>query len=390
VSSAALHAALAYRARGFSVLPAAGKRPHFDLLEATSGSKSFARLRRHPAGEAEIAAWYERDPNAGVAIITGTPSGIAVADIEGEEVSRPEARALRLFQTPTATTPSGGRHLYFQLQSPLPTRRTRWGELRADGSYVVAPSGKPDRAWEIGFAEARLIALASTPLLNDKDTSASEEISPLGEISSRGIRSAETKPRIQPSLDDLASWDAYTPYVDAIRALLGIDAPIGGKFPCLLPGAPDQDPSANLWRDPHTERIVYRCWQRAVTHPVHRVYAAITAGRSIEELRWSRAIAALWKIRTLLDTGMIAAPPIALPKTAAGADVEALQRLFQARALMKLGISTTLVPDVLGPWLGMSADAAKELRYQWRKLGLIKKTGEKIGGADLYLPGDAP
>jgi hypothetical protein len=48
------------------------------------------------------------------------------------------------------------------------------------------------------------------------------------------------------------------------------------------------------------------------------------------------------------------------------------------------------VPGVLGPWLGISDDSARELRQRLRKLGLIKKTGEKIGLADLYVPGDTP
>jgi hypothetical protein len=55
--------------------------------------------------------------------------------------------------------------------------------------------------------------------------------------------------------------------------------------------------------------------------------------------------------------------------------------------VMTLGISTPLVPDVLGPWLGLSDDVAKELRWQWRKRGLIKKTGQRVGLADLYAPG---
>jgi Bifunctional DNA primase/polymerase, N-terminal len=387
MTSAALHAALVYQARGFSVLPVSGKRPHFDLLEAVSGTSSFARLWRSPAGEDEIVAWYERDPGAGVAIITGRPSGIVVADIEGDFVTGPEARTLLHVRTPTATTPSGGKHLYLQLAGSLPTRRMPWGELRAAGAYVVAPSGKPDRAWEIGLAEADLVALASIPALNSTNTSALEGISPLREISSRWIRSEQGELQV-PGLDDLANWDAYSPYVDAMAALLGVGVPIGCKFSCLLPGhAPDREPSANLWRDPQTGMTLYRCWQRAVTYPLHRVYAARTARRSIEELRWSSAIAALWKIRALLDTGMIAAPPLEMPKAAAGPEIEALKRLFEARAVMTLGISTPLVPDVLGPWLGLSDDVAKELRWQWRKRGLIKKTGQRVGLADLYAPG---
>jgi hypothetical protein len=178
MTSAVLHAALVYQARGFSVLPVSGKRPHFDLLEAVSGSTSVIRLRTTPAEEDEIVAWYQRDPRAGVAIITGRPSGIAVADIEGGSVSAPGAQALLQIRTPTATTPSGGRHLYLRLPGALPTQTMPWGELRADGAYVVAPSGRPERVWEIGLAEAGFVSLASIPALNSTYTSALDRMEP--------------------------------------------------------------------------------------------------------------------------------------------------------------------------------------------------------------------
>jgi len=49
-------------------------------------------------------------------------------------------------QTLAASTPSGGRHLYFRYAEGIANRVFAWGELRATGLYVIGPPG-PGREW---------------------------------------------------------------------------------------------------------------------------------------------------------------------------------------------------------------------------------------------------
>ena len=67
--SSILAAALAYAARGWSVIPCKGKKP---LLS------SWTEYQSRCATEDEIRAWWTRWPDANVALITGAVSGLVV------------------------------------------------------------------------------------------------------------------------------------------------------------------------------------------------------------------------------------------------------------------------------------------------------------------------
>ncbi len=161
-----LRAALAYLARGWSVVPAAerGKRPivRWQTFE-----------ERHPT-EPQVRRWFDRWPAANVAVVTGAISGIVVLDVDprhgGEEsLTRLALRNAGLPETVEAATGGGGRHIYFK--HPGFEVRNRAGllpglDLRGDGGVIIVPpsihpSGKPYR-WRKGFAPDE-IALASLP-----------------------------------------------------------------------------------------------------------------------------------------------------------------------------------------------------------------------------------
>lgn len=393
--SASLHAALLYRAFGFSILPTRDKYPDSDLLRSISGSSGWKRLRTSPADEPEIAAWYEARPDAGVGIITGRASRIAVADIEANAVECQIARQLLKVRTPTATTPSGGRHVYFATTTPIPTkRRNQWGDLQGDGAYVVAPSGDPSRTWLLGPGETSFAHLdsllellrASTPL---------EEIEPLEEVPLRGTPGqAPCDDDLDGLLDDLQEWDSNPFYVGAMLDLLGIPAVLDEKFRCILPGhAPDRVPSASISAAPRTGHVLYRCWQTNTSYTLCQVYYSVVARRTIETLPWSRLAHVMWKLRTLLETGQVSCPEVGLPApadlpTSAAKHLPSLRRYFEVRSLSKLGVPGLLVPEFLGPWCGVAPETAKELRHVLRSHGVIQKAGRKEKLADFYIPGD--
>jgi len=149
-------AALAYCARGWSVIPIEprGKRPLVAWL----------KFQQRCAEADEIESWFQRWPDANIGLVTGRISGIVVVDIDAqhgghESLAELEDQHGRLPGTVEALTGGGGRHLYFVHPGATLTNRVavRPGiDVRADGGCVVAPpslhpSGRR-YAWATGHA----------------------------------------------------------------------------------------------------------------------------------------------------------------------------------------------------------------------------------------------
>ena len=148
-------AALAYLKRGWSVVPirAGGKVP----LVAW---QTFQELH---ASQAEVAGWYRRWPDAGVGIVTGPISGLAVIDVDprhggDDSLTDWQDRHGPLPPTIEAITGGGGRHFYFTTASAR--LRNQVGllpgvDLRARGGMVVAPPSRHRSgrryAWREGY-----------------------------------------------------------------------------------------------------------------------------------------------------------------------------------------------------------------------------------------------
>lgn len=138
-SDAMLKAALAYAEARWSVVPMVpgGKQPLVPWLE----------FQQRRAGPDEIRDWFQRWPDANIAVVTGAISNIVVIDIDprhGGEASLKllDAEAGPIPSTLEAASGGGGRHLYFAY--PGRTVRNRAGlrpgiDLRGDGGIVVAP-----------------------------------------------------------------------------------------------------------------------------------------------------------------------------------------------------------------------------------------------------------
>lgn len=132
-------AALNYMGRGWAVVPIApaGKRP---LVR-------WQAFQERPPTEGEIREWYARWPAAGVGVVTGVVSGLAVLDIDPrhggtESLAELERDHGALPHTVEAITGGGGRHVYFA--SPGRALKNRSGlapgiDLRAESGLVVAP-----------------------------------------------------------------------------------------------------------------------------------------------------------------------------------------------------------------------------------------------------------
>jgi hypothetical protein len=134
-----LEAALAYAARGWSVIPMQprGKRP---LL-------AWREFQQRRASATEIERWFAHWPDANVGLVTGQVSGLVVRDVDarhGGAASVAAAETLTGPLPPTAEcrTGGGGRHLYYAHPgTPVANRvALRPGiDVRGDGGCVVAP-----------------------------------------------------------------------------------------------------------------------------------------------------------------------------------------------------------------------------------------------------------
>jgi len=162
-----LIAALEYLARGWSVVPVAprAKRPIVRWEPFQHKTPSKVQLRR----------WFERWPDANLAVVTGGVSGLVVVDIDprhggDQSVNALETRHGQLPQTVESFTGGGGRHIYFA--HPGREVRNQVGlapgiDLRGDGGVIVVPpsvhpSGRRYR-WKRRRAPAD-ISLAPLPI----------------------------------------------------------------------------------------------------------------------------------------------------------------------------------------------------------------------------------
>lgn len=147
--SSLCHAALGYAQQGFDVFPVK-EREKLPLVkwakEATNDLQS-------------VQYFWDKFPNANIAIATGVRSGIFVLDIDGEQGERSLQKLTKEHgELPvTAKQVSGnGTHYFFKSDQPIKTSAGVVAEgldIRGDGGYIIAspsihPSGRV-YSWEI-------------------------------------------------------------------------------------------------------------------------------------------------------------------------------------------------------------------------------------------------
>lgn len=133
-----LAAALALADRGWPLCP----------VKPDKSPRTLHGLKDATTNRSAVRNWLAMWPDSGIAIRTGTTSGLVVLDIDpahggDDTLHQLEREHGALPETVECATGGGGRHLYFK--HPGGTVRNSTGKLgrgldvRGDGGYVVAP-----------------------------------------------------------------------------------------------------------------------------------------------------------------------------------------------------------------------------------------------------------
>jgi hypothetical protein len=131
-------AAMEYLRRGWSVIPVASWNK--DPSEAKRPLVAWAQYQTRHATPSEVKDWWAKWPKAGVAIVTGAISGLAVVDFDG---AKGLAASKDWPETYTVQTPRG-QHRYYTVAANESVRTEAgqtYGEgvdVRGDGGYVIA------------------------------------------------------------------------------------------------------------------------------------------------------------------------------------------------------------------------------------------------------------
>jgi hypothetical protein len=223
-----LDAALAYARHGRRVFPCRAR----SKAPATAHGKDDATV-----DIGLIRKWWDRTPEANVAIATGAASGLVVLDVDPrhggfDSIEDLEARFGRLPETPVSLTGGGGTHSVFQRPSivTIPCRTNLGGfpgiDLKADGGYVIAsPSIHPNgRRYEW------------SPALHPSKV-------PLAEAPGWLLELAQAGPATEPTTRRYvaADWDGALPV--RVAHLLRADPRIRARFRRVPGDHADQSPS---------------------------------------------------------------------------------------------------------------------------------------------------
>lgn len=159
-----LEAALQYQKMGFSVIPVRpDKKKPFISWQEFQGRK---------ATEMEIRQWWGKWPGAMIGIVTGEISGLYAVDCDTQEgFDSIQEHLPDSLEIPTARTPRGGWHFYFQnpTNSGLTTKAgiLPGVDIRGEGGYIIAAPSKNAEGKLYGWLEGLSLAEVAPPPLPD-------------------------------------------------------------------------------------------------------------------------------------------------------------------------------------------------------------------------------
>jgi hypothetical protein len=373
--------ALEYQERGLPLLPIApqrngGKQPAFTVLKSVLGSTSWRPLADRAASRPEIQYWFELNPDINIGIICGKASGLVVADVD-----YPGKAKLHHPPTPSATT-TRGRHHFFRGQG---TGKTfKWGELKGDGSYVVAPPAR-GRTWTIS-----LDAVEPRPI----EELISDGVPVNLNVSVARTSKEGTTTSVHPSAQNSSYLEGEpnatnAAAVERALAVLGIPS-LKGKFSCVLPGhGPDRNASAAIHQD--FDRIFrYKDFHRPddpASLTLAEIRASLAAGAI---LRLRGPSQARWYRRLFYEAGVLKVERSPLNAEGCSQDARKVAQGFSLLHDLRAIDDDEPMPFArafAGPWCGMHPLAAYRGLRELHARGVIVKAAMH-GRTRLWLPAE--
>jgi hypothetical protein len=258
------------------VLPMKGKEPDAQMIKRQRGTASWKNhpesFYNRPATDEEVKEWAAEGCGIG-AILGAQSSGLVALEVDCPELVMPLLADLPAFNTPTATSPSGGYHLFFRHgpdvanlsiacpvfndpASPCYTGKRELASMRAEGLLIALPPA-PGREWLPGKSSKEVeIAEVPTDLLDllerikdqrknlpieqgaKKNTPIEHNPCPIGNT----VLLEDQRRYVLLEVEQLAK-DKDSPLVPALVEKLGGK---GLRVPCPY-HPPDTKPSANFW-----------------------------------------------------------------------------------------------------------------------------------------------
>ncbi len=362
--------------RGFSLLPLCGKRPHVPALQAVHDSSSWSPLRSRRASVAEVRAWAEVDPQIAFGVITG--NGLLVIDVDRS------ASALKHPPTPVVRT---GRGWHIYVAGERPGQKLPFGDLKGEGGYVVAAGSEH----ECGVRYEWVVTPDEAELARIDEVSGLAAVGAVPALPSGGTKDHRVFDATAPATASEGPWWLDGRAVAMVLPVLGITAPIGQAFCCVLPGHHETHPSASI--NPNT--FVYVDWhQGGAAYQLAEVYASQCRGRATR-LSSGPALGR-WTDRLAREAGLldVELPVPYIPNGLRPSELKVVRGFVLLLALNRLRHPEGPVAfalDFAVAWCGVPRTTAAVALRRLRELDVIRRV-DQIGSGprtvNLYELGD--
>jgi len=169
--------------RGWAVLPLkpGEKGPHARVLHEVYGDTRWKPLAERRASRPEVEAWLDRDPDMGLGIITGQPSGGLIVIDQDKPVT-----GLRHPPGPIVQTGRGA-HLYAVTDAVTPTTTHAWGEVRATAPTLSRRRRSTRRAPRTCGSCGQRTSIRRTSPTSSSTVRGSRQITPLPNRSPKAL-----------------------------------------------------------------------------------------------------------------------------------------------------------------------------------------------------------
>lgn len=126
---------------------------------------AWGRFINEKVTEKEIDEWWDRWPEANIAIICGKVSDCIVVDVDPRNGGSESAKGWGQFATPTTLTPNKGYHLYFKYDPSISKSKPLPGiDVQSEGSYVLVPPSETVGKYAFSPGKSLQIPRMSMPI----------------------------------------------------------------------------------------------------------------------------------------------------------------------------------------------------------------------------------